>query len=245
MTNIRGWVLSGHRVDSRILVAFLALAAAMLAFLKLASEVMEGDTFALDRRILAGLRSAGDPALPIGPPWLQGAMIDVTALGGVTVLTLLTVVTTGYLLAARKSGTAAFVLAAVAGGAVLSTVLKDLVARPRPGIVAHLVEVHTTSFPSGHAMNSAITYLTLGTLLARAERSRTVRIYLLSVAITLTLMIGASRVYLGVHWPSDVVAGWCVGAVWAALSSLAARWLQHRRSLERPTRGAEPAAAED
>lgn len=227
--------LRGHRIDSRILAGFLGLAGAGFAFLKLASEVMEGDTFALDRAILTSLRRAADPALPIGPAWLQGAMIDITALGGVTVLTLLTVLTAGYLAAARKSAMAAFLIGATGGGAILGTLLKGLFARPRPGLVAHLVEVHTTSFPSGHAMNSAITYLTLGTLLARTEQSPRVRVYLLTVAITLTLLVGSSRVYLGVHWPSDVVAGWCVGASWAALCSLAARRLQRLRSIEAPT----------
>lgn len=228
-------LLQGHRIDSRILVVFLAIAGGAFAFLKLASEVMEGDTLAIDRLILQGLRSAADPSLPIGPGWLQGAMIDITALGGFTVLTLLTVLTAGYLLAVRKAGTAAFMVAAIAGGAILSSVLKNEYVRPRPGLVAHLVEVHTTSFPSGHAMNSAITYLTLGVLLARAEKRPTVRIYLLSVAIALTLIIGTSRVYLGVHWPSDVVAGWCVGACWAALCSVVARTLQRNRTIEAAT----------
>lgn len=224
--------LRGHRIDSRILVVFLLIAGGVLAFLKLASEVMEGDSFAIDRLILQGLRNTADPSVPVGPAWLQGAMIDITALGGVTVLTLITVLTAGYLFASRKAGTAAFTIAAIAGGAILSAILKNEVARPRPELVAHLVDVHTTSFPSGHAMNSAITYLTLGVLLARAEKARPVRIYLLATAISLTLLIGTSRVYLGVHWPSDVVAGWCVGGCWAALCSLAARALQNNRSIE-------------
>jgi undecaprenyl-diphosphatase len=159
-------------------------------------------------------------------------VVDITALGGYTVLTLITVLTAGYLLASRKVGTAVYMLIAIAGGAALSDMLKYEVARPRPEIVAHLVDVHSTSFPSGHAMNSAITYLTLGTLLARAEGSRAVRIYLLAVAILLTLLIGASRVYLGVHWPSDVVAGWCVGASWASVCSMVMRVLERRRAIE-------------
>lgn len=105
---------------------------------------------------------------------------------------------------------------------------------PRPDLVAHLVEVHTTSFPSGHAMNSAITYLALGALLARAEEARRVRIFFMVVAIALTLAIGISRVYLGVHWPSDVLAGWCIGASWAALCSLLARALQQHHTIEQP-----------
>lgn len=223
-----------HRIDSRILIVFLILAVGSFVFLKLGSEIMEGDQFALDRLILQGLRHRADPAIPVGPAWLQTAMIDVTALGGVTTLTLLTAIIAGYLIAARKNGTALFLLAAIAGGAVASSLLKSGYARSRPDLVTHLVEVHTTSFPSGHAMNSAITYLTLGALLARAEKDRRVRIYIITVAILLTLAIGTSRVYLGVHWPSDVLAGWCVGASWAATCSLLARSLQRKRKIEAP-----------
>ena len=225
----------GHRIDSRILIVFLAIAAGIFLFLKLGSEIMEGESFAIDRMVLEGLRTSADRAVPIGPRWLELAMIDITALGGVTVLTLLTALTAGYLLASRKVGTALFLVAAIAGGAIVGTILKSGYARSRPELVQHLVEVHSTSFPSGHAMNSAITYLTLGVLLAQAEKDRRVRIYLMSVAILLTLTIGASRIYLGVHWPSDVVAGWCVGACWASLCSLVARVLQRRHAIEQPT----------
>ncbi|MEJ7933897.1 phosphatase PAP2 family protein [Sphingobium sp. AN558] len=225
----------GHRTDSRILIFFLATAASAFLSLRLGSEIMEGESFAIDRVVLEGLRTSADRAIPIGPYWVEQAMRDITALGGVTILTLLTALTAAYLLASRKAGTALFLIAAIAGGAIVSSILKAGYARPRPELVPHLVEVHSTSFPSGHAMNSAITYLTLGVLLARSETDRRVRIFLMSVAIGLTLTIGMSRVYLGVHWPSDVVAGWCVGACWAALCSLAARALQRSRTIEQPT----------
>jgi undecaprenyl-diphosphatase len=217
-----------HRIHNRILTVFLLLAAASFAFVKFASEVMEGETLAFDRWVLQGLRDTVNPAVPAGPAWLQQAMVDVTALGGVSILTIITILATGYLLAARKAATAAFLAAAITGGAILSTLLKLEFPRSRPDIISHLVTVDTASFPSAHAMNSAITYLTLGALLARAEDDSTVRIYLLSVAIALTLLIGFSRVYLGVHWPSDVIAGWCVGAAWAVLCSLVAKMLEHR-----------------
>ncbi|GAA0735310.1 phosphatase PAP2 family protein [Sphingomonas japonica] len=233
-------IINHHRVDSRILIAFLALALGSFAFLELASEVGEGDTIAVDRWILQGLRSAADPSIPVGPAWLRGAMIDVTALGGVSVLTIVTAIAAGYLIAARKWSTAALLTAAIAGGALLSVLLKDVFERARPDLVVHLVEVSSTSFPSGHAMNAAVTYLTLGTLLARAEQGRRVRAYLILVAIGLTLLIGGSRVYLGVHWPSDVLAGWCVGATWAALCSLVARALQRRHAIEAPGEVDEP-----
>lgn len=225
-----------HRIDSYILAMLLVAAGALFAFFRLASEIMEGETFALDRWLLQALRSAADPAVPAGPAWLRLAMVDITALGGVSVLTLLTVIAAGYLIAARKPATAAFLVASVSGGAVASTLLKMGFARPRPDLVGHLVEVHTMSFPSGHALNSAVTYLTLGALLARAEDDRWVRVYLMTVAVALTLIIGTSRVYLGVHWPSDVLAGWCVGSAWAALCSLVAQSLQRRHAIEPGTK---------
>lgn len=227
-------IFTRHRIDSRILMVFLVTAVGALIFLRLGSEVREGDNFALDRLILRALRGANNSAVPIGPAWLQGAMIDITALGGVTILTLLTALTAGYLLASGKTKTAIFVTIAITSGAILSNILKFGYARPRPDLVAHLVDVHSLSFPSGHAMNSAITYLTLGALLSRAEGSRSMRIFLMGVAIFLTLTIGFSRVYLGVHWPSDVVAGWCVGASWAALCSLVARSLQRGHKIDEP-----------
>jgi undecaprenyl-diphosphatase len=222
------------RLDGRVLITFLVLAALAFFFLKLASEVMEGDTLALDRRLLLAFRDPADLSQPAGPPWLTAAMLDMTALGGVSVLTLLTVVIAVYLLVARKAATAAFVVGAVAGGALVSVALKEVFVRPRPDLVGHLVTVDTTSFPSGHAMNSAVVFLTLGTLLARTRKESEVRIYLITVSILLTLAVGLSRVYLGVHWPSDVLAGWCVGAAWAALCSIAARMLQRRQKIEAP-----------
>lgn len=222
-----------HRRDSFILVGFLALAIALFGFLKLASEVSEGDVFAIDKSILRGLRTAQDAAVPIGPAWLKTAMIDFTALGGVAVLTLITVLAVGYLIAARKTATSSFVAASIAGGAILSAVIKSALARPRPELVPHLVHVTSPSFPSGHAMNSAIVYMTLAVLLARSEKRRRVQIYLICVAIALSLIIGCSRVFLGVHWPSDVLAGWVVGASWASLCSLIARQLLRKRKIER------------
>lgn len=223
-----------HRIDSRILILFLGIVVATFALLKLASEVAEGDTFALDRAILQVLRKGPNDSVPLGPAWLKYVMIDVTALGGVTVLTLLATFVVGFLIAVRKFTTAIFVALAVAGGALLSSSLKTYFFRARPDVVPHLVYVNSASFPSGHAMNSALVYLTLATLLARSQQGRRVRIYLLSVAVFLTLVIGTSRVYLGVHWPSDVLAGWGVGASWAVLCSLAGKLLQHRQKIDPP-----------
>lgn len=229
------WLKRTLRLDARILGAFLLLAALAFAFTKVASEVLEGDTEAFDRYLIMALRDPANPAQPIGPGWLNSAMLDMTALGGVAGLTVLTLIVAGYLIVARKAATAAFVVGAIAGGALFSTLLKQFFNRPRPEVVAHLVEVSTTSFPSGHAMNSAVVYLTLGALLARTHSEYRLRVYILGVAIFLTLTIGISRVYLGVHWPSDVIAGWMVGGAWATTCSLAARALQRRRAIEPST----------
>ena len=208
-------------IERALLATLLVLGAALFAFFKLASEVVEGDTMAFDRAILVAFRSAADPAVPIGPRWLAEAMTDVTAFGSLPGLLLVTAAATGYLLLSRRARTALFVLAATGGGLALGALLKLAYARPRPDLVPHLVDVASASFPSGHATDSAIVYLTLGALVARSVPQRGLRVYILSVAILLTLLIGVSRVYLGVHWPSDVVAGWTIGAAWALACSLA------------------------
>ena len=243
-----GWfarLAAAVRLDGRILLGFLIASVLLFIFVKLASEVVEGDTMALDRLLMQALRDRSDPSLPVGPAWLGVALLDVTALGGVSVLTLLTAVVAGYLAITRKAATAVFVIVAIAGGAIASTLLKSIFERPRPDLVAHLVMVDTTSFPSGHAMNSAVVYLTLGALLSRTHAERATRAYILSVAIALTLTIGFSRVFLGVHWPSDVLAGWIVGAFWAALCSLAAKLLQQRGNIDQATASGEPSSVAD
>ena len=220
-------------LDTRLIALFL-LALGVFGLALLATEVMRGETSAFDRLIITALRDPADLGVTRGPRWLGSAMIDITALGGTTILTAITIIVAVHLLIARKARLALLVAIGVTGGAIGSTLLKALVARPRPDIVRHLVEVDTMSFPSGHAMNSAIVYLTLAALLARSQRSRSIRAYLMAVAFALTLTIGFSRVYLGVHWPSDVVAGWSVGAAWALLMSLLASRLQRDHRIEQP-----------
>jgi undecaprenyl-diphosphatase len=156
----------------------------------------------------------------------------VTGLGGYAILTIMTVAVVAGLLMARKSHAALLVLAAIAGGALLSTALKFGFERPRPDLVPHGTRIYTASFPSGHAMLSAISYLTLGALLARVQRQRRVKALVVGLSILITLLVGMSRVYLGVHWPSDVLAGWCVGAAWAALCWFMALQLQRRGQVE-------------
>lgn len=166
--------------------------------------------FAFDRAILTGLRAWG------GPAWLPGAAINVTALGSGTVLTIVVLAAAGLLLVQRLPLTAAAVAAACWTGGRVVDLAKDAFARARPDLVEHLVPVTHASFPSGHAASSAICYLTLAALASQVTRDRTARRYLAAVAILLVGAIGSSRVYLGVHWPSDVLAGWCFGTLWAS-----------------------------
>jgi undecaprenyl-diphosphatase len=215
------------------LLGLLLAGAALWGFLGLASEVREGDTSALDRAIMLALRNPADPADPIGPRWLEEVARDVTALGGNAVLAALTLAVIGFLVLARKRGAALLVAISVGGGAALSNLLKLGFARPRPDLVPHAVEVYTASFPSSHAMLSAVTYLTLGALLTRVQPRWRLRVYVLTLAVLTTLLVGSSRVYLGVHWPSDVAAGWCVGAAWALLCWLAALRLQRTGQVEK------------
>ena len=215
-----------QRNHVRILMLFLLIAGLLFAFARIASEVVEGDMRAFDHYVMLALRSPIDPSTPVGPRWFNTAMLDITAVGGVTVISVIAALVAGYFVVVHKTALAVFVVLAVSGGAILSTLLKSLFNRPRPDLVARLVDVNTASFPSGHAMNSAVIYLTLGVILANTHAKSAVRIYILSAAICLTLMIGFSRVYLGVHWPSDVLAGWAIGASWALLCAEIARRLK-------------------
>ena len=173
-----------------------------------------------------------DPAEPLGPPWLAEMARDITALGGVAVLTLLTLLVASFLALRRLWHAVWLLLAAVGSGVLMSTVLKVVFERPRPDLVPHGSYVSTASFPSGHSMMAAVVYLTLGALLARVEPDRRVKVLVLTAAVVLALLVGVSRVYLGVHWPTDVLAGWTVGGGWAVLFWLVARALQRRGSVE-------------
>jgi undecaprenyl-diphosphatase len=168
-----------------------------------------------DRRILLALRSAGDLSDPIGPEWLQRAAVDVTALGSHVVLVLLVLCVAGLLALESRRAQALWLILSTAGAMLLNHGLKAVLARARPDLVQHLVVVVTPSFPSGHALMSAAVYLMLAALLGRELKRPALRRHLLGLAVLLTLLIGTSRVYLGVHWPSDVLGGWLIGSLWA------------------------------
>jgi undecaprenyl-diphosphatase len=219
-------------LERRTLVALVLLAGAVWGLVEIADEVREGEQFGVDRMLLLLFRNPLDPTDPIGPLWFEEAVRDVTALGGTTVLAIITLSAAGFLVLAGKRSAALFVLVAIGGAMALSSGMKAGFERPRPDLVPHGMAVYTASFPSGHATGAAATYLTLGALLARFQPQRRVKIYLLTLAVLLTVAIGLSRVYLGVHWPSDVLAGWTLGAGWALFCWLVARALQRRGKVE-------------
>lgn len=221
MKRIRRSILS--RIELPILLAGLALAGALWSFMELVEIARASTPHDLDMRILLAFRVEGHPDTPIGPPWLEDAVRDITALGSVSVLVLIVAAVFIYFLLVGQGGTALFVFLAVASGQILSSWMKVGVSRPRPELVSHLAAETSMSFPSGHAMLSAVTYLTLGALATRVLPGRVTRAYVLLLAVFVTLMVGASRVYLGVHWPSDVLAGWCAGFAWALSWWLVAR----------------------
>jgi undecaprenyl-diphosphatase len=229
------------RIELTPLVLLLLVGACMWAFVELADEVIEGDTQSLDRTLLLALRNPEDPSDPLGPRWLEELGRDVTALGGVGVLLFITVATAGFLALDGRSHAALFLVVAVVGGLVASSLLKRSFERPRPDLVPHGSYVYTSSFPSGHSTMATATYLTLGALLARVSPTRVLKVYFLSLAIFVSLAVGVSRVYLGVHWPTDVFAGWTLGASWALLCWTVALVLQRRGQVEPDTPQTPPA----
>ncbi len=211
------------RADGSVLAAGLIAVGGVCGFVALVTLATASEPHAFDTQILLALRVAGHPDVPLGPPWLEIAMRDISSFAGTTVLLLVMVAAVSYLLAIRRPATAFFTLLVLGGGQILSSLLKLAVDRPRPELVSHLVEVSTLSFPSGHAMGAALTYGTLGVLAANFSPQRAAKICLLALAVAVTLLVGISRIYLGVHWPSDVMAGWCAGLAWAAMCWLVAR----------------------
>jgi undecaprenyl-diphosphatase len=222
------------RQEAAVLLTAFVLVLAVFGFIELVDELHEGEMQPFDDWLLRFLRRPDDPAVLIGPRWLAEAVTDITALGGAAVLVIVLMCATGHLALQRRYGAAAVVLVAAGGGGILSLGLKQLFGRGRPAIVPHLVTVEGLSFPSGHSMAAAVVYLTLGALLARFATRRRLRVYVIAVSLGLTFLIGTTRVCLGVHYPSDVLAGWAAGLAWALICWLAARYLQHRRAVDSP-----------
>lgn len=215
------------RFDVAILIAAAALLIAIYVFAKTVDEVVEGETDYIDRHIVLWIKGLNSPK------WFDEIMRDCTAFGGTFVLTLTTLAVGVYFGAKKLWHAMIFLMTSVIGAFVLSMSLKHLFNRPRPDIIEHGSYTYTTSFPSGHAMLSAAVWLTLGVMLARLERSPWLKAYFILLGLFISFMTGISRVWLGVHWPTDVVAGWAGGTVWAIACWFLARYLQHRGALER------------
>lgn len=205
------------------IVPIILVSAGLLGFVKLTDIVMAGDTGGFDEAILLWFRNPLDLSDPAGPAWLEVVMRDMTALGGVLVLVMLVSFVAGYLYLRRHRLLALYVVISISAGTLVNTLLKEFIARPRPDIVPHATDAALSSFPSGHTMMSTMVYLTLGTLLAMSSDEIRVKRYFLFWSVLPVFLVGISRLYLGVHWPTDIIAGWVAGGIWALLCLLVGR----------------------
>ncbi|MGE0232655.1 MAG: phosphatase PAP2 family protein [Flavobacteriaceae bacterium] len=218
-------------IPTRRLVILIWILAALgaAAFLAMAAAVGAGVTKGFDSAVLLGLRDASDLSNPWGPPWFENTMVELSALGGYPILVPVALVSVAVLFLLGHRAAALFLLLALGSGTALSTGLKLFFDRARPDLVMHLDKISTASFPSGHATVGMLAWMVLAVVAVRFVPLHRVRVFLLAAAFALAIVIGASRVYLGVHWPSDVLAGWCLGLSWACLCWLAAHHLGSRR----------------
>ncbi|MBN8528973.1 MAG: phosphatase PAP2 family protein [Caulobacterales bacterium] len=225
----RAW--ASARMEPSVMGAVMVVILGVLAFIELADDMAETDGRAFDQAVLVWMQPvAGQPR---GPWWLREAALDITSLGGIAVLSLFAVATVGFLLIQRRRLSALLLALGLAGGVALSEGLKALFERERPPAAYQAVETLNASFPSGHALMSTVFYLSVAVMLARAFPTKRLKAYVLGVGMTLAGLVGLTRVYLGAHWATDVLAGWCVGAAWAMalwLAAYAATRLQARRA---------------
>jgi undecaprenyl-diphosphatase len=219
-----------HVRDFRTALGVFVIVGALLAvvntwlFAWVASHVRQGRTQAFDDAVL---RYVGEHRVPL----LENAMLEITFLGTGTVVLMIAFVAALFLWLTRHRYSAALLVAATVGAIVLNNVLKQFFDRPRPQIITWGTHALTTSFPSGHAMSAAVVYSTIAYLAARLQHRRRARVTTMSVAAVLVILVCASRVYLGVHYPTDVLAGTVVGLAWAGfcMATLEAVQLYARR----------------
>ncbi|HYD18346.1 MAG TPA: phosphatase PAP2 family protein [Patescibacteria group bacterium] len=230
--------VKAFRENPMVFVAVGFCLGAFWLFSEIADDVQEGDSAEIDRSLLLMLRNPADHTDPLGARWVEEMMRDLTALGGATVVVFISVATFFYLLVSRRRGHAFYLAASITTGYIFSSLSKYGFDRARPDLVPHGSYVYTSSFPSGHSLMSALAYLTLAMLLAEAHPQKGLKIFFMTVAALITMMTGFSRVYLGVHWPSDVLAGWLGGAAWALMSWLIwTRILHYHKTRKKPAAG--------
>ena len=183
-------------------------ALALLAFVRITRELIEGDVTAFDSTIQLTVAR-------IRTPWLTSASVDVTALGSITLVVLFSVFTLVVLLVLRDRLGALQLLAASAGAGILTLVTKDIIERTRPAEAQQLIVVSGFSYPSGHSLSTSALYLTIAIIAGRYVQHSGARGAIFLAVTVVLIMVGASRVYLGVHYATDVVSGISLGAAWA------------------------------
>jgi undecaprenyl-diphosphatase len=226
---LSGLIQNKFKIEIKVLISVFVIVTGTLIFVLIANEVNEGETKTFDLSILKSLRSNNNIHQPVGPEWVEFAMTDITSLGSGTVIVIVTVLVIGFLLLQKKYNFLWLVLGSTIGGALIVLGLKELMGRERPDIIFHLVYSTSFSFPSGHSMMSAVVYLTQASLLAQIQEKRSLKIYIITAALILAFLIGISRIYLGVHYPTDVLAGWSLGLAWASFCWFAARFVTKRK----------------
>jgi undecaprenyl-diphosphatase len=224
--NILSWI---GRHEFTVLFVLALIFGGIWLTVELADEVTEGETQDIDETLLMALREGADTNNPIGPPWLESLMRDFTSLGGAGILAFIVLAITIFYLIQGQYKEMLFLLTAVMGAYLISYLMKDFFGRARPQFVASGTYFSFTSFPSGHALLATTTYLTLGSIVAELMSRNRLKAFVLLLAIFLALVVGFTRVYLGVHWPTDVLAGWVIGSVWAMICWLGLRLLRRRR----------------